>query len=308
MNPVHRHTRRLASHLASDPLQWGRDYLMVEPNHFRIDYAINPFMHLDDQPDPVRSRSQWLAIIAAIEAADGTVQVLPQLPDAPDMVYAMNLGLALDGDPKQVVLSHMRYAQRRRETPAADEWFADHGFTRRAIGRDGVGAHFEAGDAFAWRGELIVGYGPRTEELALKHLAGDLGVSVRGFRITHPGMYHMDIGFCPLDQTRAMICPEAYDEASAKALLALVPEPLVLTEAEALTFCANSIVLGRTIVMPACPDRVRVQLEQWGFEVVVVESSEFIKGGGAVRCLTNPLDVRLGRDLVPVAGGRVTLP
>ena len=55
-------------------LEWGHDYLMVEPNHFRVDYAINPFMHLDDQPDPVRARQQWLAIIAAIEAAGGHVE------------------------------------------------------------------------------------------------------------------------------------------------------------------------------------------------------------------------------------------
>jgi N-dimethylarginine dimethylaminohydrolase len=303
MNRVHTSGRELA---------WGRDYLMVEPDHFRVDYAINPFMHLDDQPDPVRTRDQWLAIVAAIEAAGGTVKVMPQLPDAPDMVYAMNLGLALEaaeeGEASQVVLSHMRYPQRRMETPAASEWFAAQGFDRHTIGRDGVGAHFEAGDAFAWRGELVVGYGPRTEELGLKHLSGELGVSVRGIRITNPGMYHMDIGFCPLDDTRAMVCPDAYDEASAVALLALVPEALVLTEEEALTFCANSIVIGRTVVMPACPDRVRTQLEEWGFEVVVVEVGEFLKGGGAIRCLTNPLDVRLGRDLAPVAGGRVTLP
>jgi N-dimethylarginine dimethylaminohydrolase len=226
------------------------------------------------------------------------------------MVYAMNLGLGLVGatGDQHVVMSHMRYPQRRTETPAADDWFARHGFVRSTTGRDGVGAHFEAGDAFAWRGELVVGYGPRTEELALKHLAVDLGVSVRGFRITHPGMYHMDIGFCPLDETRAMVCPAAYDDASAEALLALVPEPLVLSEEEALTFCANSIVVGRTILMPACPDRVHDQLEEWGFEVVVVETGQFIKGGGAIRCLTNPLDVRLGRDLAPVAGGHVSLP
>ena len=293
----------------NDALTWGRHYLMVEPNHFRVDYAINPFMHLDDQPDPIRAREQWLGLVAAIEAAGGTVEVLPQLPDAPDMVYAMNLGLALeeaDGDGSRVVLSHMRYPQRRMETPEADAWFAGHGFARRGIGRDGVGAHFEAGDAFAWRGELVVGYGPRTEELALKHLATDLGVSVRGIRITHPGMYHMDIGFCPLDESRAMVCPAAYDEASAAALLALVPEPLVLTEEEGLAFCANSIVIGRTILMPACSDRVRAQLEEWGFDVVVVEVGEFLKGGGAVRCMTNPLDVRLGRDLA-LTGSRVTL-
>jgi N-dimethylarginine dimethylaminohydrolase len=294
----------------NDALAWGHHYLMVEPDHFRVDYSINPFMHLDDQPDPVRAREQWLALVAAIEAAGGTVEVLPQLPEAPDMVYAMNLGLALedvDGAPR-VVLSHMRYPQRRMETPAAETWFVEHGSAVRSVGRDGVGAHFEAGDAFAWRGELVVGYGPRTEELALKHLATELGVGVRGIRITNPGMYHMDIGFCPLDETRAMVCPAAYDEASAAALLDLVPEPLVLTEEEGLAFAANSIVIGRTVIMPACPDRVRTQLEEWGFEIVVVDVSEFLKGGGAVRCMTNPLDVRLGRDLAPVAGGRVRLP
>ena len=295
-------------------LLWGHRYLMTEPNHFRVDYTINPFMDLADQPDPTRTREQWLAIIEAIEAAGGSVEVMAQLPEAPDMVYAMNLGLPLvgaDGSP-QVVLSHMRYPQRRMETAAAEQWFAARDVTQRRIGRDAVGAHFEAGDAFAWRGELVVGYGPRTEELALKHLAGDLDVSVRGVRIVHPSMYHLDLGFCPLDDTRAMVCPAAFDEAGAAALLALVPEPLVLTEEEALTFCANSIVIDRTILMPApregaVPDRVRAQLLEWGFEVVVVEVGEFLKGGGAIRCLTNPLDVRLGRDLDLVPGGRVTL-
>jgi N-dimethylarginine dimethylaminohydrolase len=91
-------------------------------------------------------------------------------------------------------------------------------------------------------------------------------------------------------------------------VLELVPEPLVLSEEEALTFCANSIVIGRTVVMPACPDRVRRQLEAWGFDVLLVDVSEFHKGGGSVRCLTNPLDVVRGRDLPEVPGGEVLLP
>ena len=293
----------------SEQLAWGSRYLMVEPEHFRVDYAINPFMHLDDQPDPVRAREQWQAIVAAVDAAGGSVESLAQREDAPDMVYAMNLGLPVastDGD--RVVLSHMRYPERRMETATAEAWFAGHGFASTTVGAEGVGAHLEAGDAFAWRGDLVVGYGPRTEELALKHLATELGVRVQGVRITHPGMYHLDLGFCPLDSAHAMVCPSAFDDASARALLALVPEPLVLSEEEALTFCANSIVVGRTVVMPAGPARVRAVLEDWGFEVVLVDVSEFLKGGGAIRCLTNPLDVRLGRDLASVPGGRVVLP
>ena len=292
-------------------LQWGYRYLKVEPSHFRVEYQINPFMNTDDQPDPVRARAQWDSLIAAIERLGGTVDVIAQREDAPDMVYAMNLGLGVetaDGRP-HVVMSHMRYPQRRMETASAQAWFLENGFTTSYVGVDGVGAHFEAGDAFAFGDALLVGYGPRTEELGLKHLAEDLGIRVRGFRITHPGMYHLDLAFCPLTSTRAIVCPAAFDDASAAAILAQIPEPLVITEEEALsTFCANSIVIGSTILMPDCPARVRDQLEEWGFTVEIVDVSEFHKGGGSIRCMTNPVDLRIGRDLAVVPGGEVVLP
>ncbi len=300
---------------SSTALAWGATYVTVRPDHFRVEYTINPFMDLADQPDPVRAREQWDTLVATIRGLGGTVEEIDQRADAPDMVYAMNLGLGLERVDSagavtgHVVMSHMRYAERRMETATSQPWFAERGRTTSYVGRDGVGAHFEAGDAFAFADSLVVGYGPRTEELALKHLATDLGVRVRGFRITHPGMYHMDLAFCPLDATRAIVCPAAFDDASAAALMELVPEALVLTEEEALTtFAANSIVIGRTIVMPACPDRVRAQLEDWGFEIVLVDVSEFHKGGGSIRCLTNPVDVRIGRDLLPVEGGEVVVP
>ncbi|CUR54855.1 Amidinotransferase [metagenome] len=280
-------------------LQWGKKYVMVRPDHFRVDYVINPFMDPDDQPDPQLAHQQFEDLVSAIRAAGGEVEVIAQRRDSPDMVYAMNLGLAtVDTQGRShVVLSHMRYAERRPEALTAEPWFAAHGFTTSWVGRDGVGAHFEAGDAFAWGDGLVVGFGPRTEELGLKMLAVDRGLRVRGFRITHPGMYHLDLAFCPLDERRAMVCPSAFSPETAAALLDLVPEPLVLTEAEAMTFCANSIVIGSTVLMPACPDRVRAQLEEWGFEIVLVDVSEFHKGGGSIRCLTNPVDVTIGRDL-----------
>ena len=94
-------------------------------------------------------------------------------------------------------MSHMRYAERRREAETVAPLVRPRGFAPSAVGRDGVGAHFEAGDAFAYAGRLVVGYGPRTEELALKHLATELDVQVVGVRITHPGMYHLDLGLLP---------------------------------------------------------------------------------------------------------------
>jgi N-dimethylarginine dimethylaminohydrolase len=293
-------------------LAWGRRYVMVRPDHFRVDYRINPYMDLDDQPDAGRAMGQWVGLVSTIERLGGTVEVVPQRADAPDMVYAMNLGLGLvrpDGRP-HVVMSHMRHPERRMEVLSAQPWFERSGRSTSYVGRDGVGAYLEAGDVFAWGDALVAGYGPRTEELALKHLATDFGVRVRGVRITHPAMYHLDLAFCPLDERHALVAPGAFDDASAAALLELVPEPLILTDDEALTtFCANSIVVGRTVVMPAgSPERVQTQLADWDFEVVEVDVSEFHKGGGSVRCLTNPVDVTLERDLPAVPGGEVVVP
>ena len=67
-------------------------------------------------------------------------------------------------------------------------------------------------------------------------------------------------------------------------------------------------MIGRTVLMPACPSRVRAQLEEWGFSVVVVDVSQFHLGGGSIRCLTNPIDVRLGRDVPMLTSGEVVLP
>jgi N-dimethylarginine dimethylaminohydrolase len=300
-------------------LPWGRRYVMVRPDHFRIDYAINPYMDLADQPDPQRAMAQWVDLVSTLERLGAQVEVVPQRADAPDMVYAMNLGLGVvrpDGTglvTGHVVMSHMRYAERRMETQSAGSWFEASGRSTSYVGRDGVGAHLEAGDVFAWGDALVAGFGPRTEELALKHLATDLGVRVRGVRITHPAMYHLDLAFCPLDDRRAIVCPSAFDEESAAALLALVPEPLVITEEEALTtFAANSIVVGSTVLMPATADgsnaRIVARLEEWGFAVAQLDLSQFHLGGGSIRCLTNPIDVRLGRDLPLLPSGEVVLP
>lgn len=286
------------------PLGWGRRYLMVRPDHFRIDYVINPYMSTHDQPDAEKTRQQWESLRQAIIDAGGEVEVIEQRPDSPDMVYAMNLGLATAAD--RVMLSHMRFEPRRRESLSSAEWFTGHGFDVRRVGADGVGPHFESGDAFVFGDSLVVGYGPRTEADALKHLATEWDIRVRGLRIAHEGMYHLDLPFCPIDSTHALVYPPAFDAASQAELAGIVPEPIVLTDEEAFDFSGNSLVVNDTVIMPACSPRLREVLTGLGLRVVVLELTEFHKGGGSARCLTNPLDF----DLTPagVPGGEVILP
>ncbi len=56
-----------------------------------------------------------------------------------------------------------------------------------------------------------------------------------------------------------------------------------------------------TVIMPACSQRLRGEIEQRGFAVEIVDMSEFLKAGGAVRCLTLALDVEFEEALEQTA-------
>ena len=116
---------------------------------------------------------------------------------------------------------------------------------------------------------------------------------MRSVELVDARLYHLDLTFCPLDDRRAIVAPDAWDSYGRKVVEALVPEPLALGLDDALTFCANSVVVGTHVIMPSCPPQVGRRLEAWGFDVEVSPVDEFLKAGGGCRCLTLALDVVL---------------
>jgi N-dimethylarginine dimethylaminohydrolase len=120
-----------------------------------------------------------------------------------------------------------------------------------------------------------------------------LDVPVRSVELVDERLYHVDLTFCPLDDRRAICAPLGWDRYGRAVVEALVPEPLWLEDEEALSFCANSVVVGTNIVMPSVPPRVGRILEGWGFAVTESRVDEFLKAGGGCRCLTLALDVTL---------------
>lgn len=165
------------------------------------------------------------------------------------------------------------------------------------VGGEHVGARDQPGvpeQCDQGRVELQVGVRRDHGVLAACRRGVRLERSGRGGEVgpTHPGA--QDLSFCPLDETRAIVAPCAWDQAGRATVAALGPEPLVIDEDEAFTFCANSVVVGDVVVMPAgVPARVARRLEAWGFWVQTVDVSELHKGGGSIRCMTLPLDTVL---------------
>jgi len=270
-------------------LSWGNRYLMCPPKHFGVLYEINPWMHREVRVDAERARQQWDGLKATLEQAGATIELLDATPDLPDLVFTANAGVV---NGRQFVPSRFRHPQRQAEVPHDVAWFEAHGFTVEWLPEH---VHHEgAGDALPFGDVLLSGYRFRSDAASHAYLSRLTGAAVRSVELADERLYHLDLTFCPLDERRAIVAPDGWDRYGRKVVEALVPEPLALDIDQALAFCANSVVVGTTVVMPSCPPSVGRQLETWGFDVVVCSVGEFLKAGGACRCLTLALDVTLG--------------
>jgi len=269
-------------------LDWGRRYVVCPPRFFDVVYEINPWMHTERRADPERAQEQWDALVAALEAAGAAVERMDPVEGLPDLVFTANAGMVNGG---QFIPARFRHPQRQPETPHDVAWFAGHGYAVCPLPSDV--SHEGAGDALPFGGVVVAGYRFRSDAASHPHLSRLTGAPVRSVELVDERLYHLDLTFCPLDERRVIVAPDGWDRYGRKVIEALVPEPLVLERDEALAFCANSVVVGATVIMPQCPPRLGRLLEAWGFEVVVCRVSEFEKAGGACRCLTLALDVSL---------------
>ena len=272
-------------------LDWGRRYLLCPPRHFGVLYEINPWMHREVPVDVDAARAQWDALHRTLLDAGAEIETIDQPDGVPDLVFTANAGL-VDARRNVFVPAHFRHPERQPETPVFARWFEERGWDVRRLPAE-VG-HEGAGDALPFGGVLVSGYRPRSDAAAAGHLTTLLDVAVRTVELVDERLYHLDLTFCPLDDRRAMCAPLGWDGYGRTVIDALVPEPLWLEDDEALAFCANSVVVGSTVVMPTCPPRVGRILERWGFDVVVCPVDEFLKAGGGCRCLTLALDVEPG--------------
>ena len=278
-------------------LAWGRRYLMCPPAHFDVSYAINPWMDVAVKVDRERAQRQWEALVATLRAAGAQIETLAPHPGLPDLVFTANLGL-VDGD--TFIVARMRHPERRAEPAHAERWFCEHGYAVRRLGEDVV--QEGAGDALPFAGTLIGGYRTRSSASSYVEIARIVEARILPVELVDERFYHVDTVFCPLDARSALVAESKLDADSLRLIRGLVPDVIALSDAEAEQFSANTVVVGRTLVMPACSPRLEGELRARGFEPVVVDVSEFLKAGGGPRCLTLALDVDLSeRDSAALA-------
>src|SRR5262249_55700692 len=102
-----------------------RRFLVCEPRHFAVQYAINPWMHPDTRVDVDLAQEQWQSLIRAYLAHGHTVDSVPPAPGLPDMVFAANSAVVVGG---RVFGSLFHAHQRRPESIHYDLWFKTAGY------------------------------------------------------------------------------------------------------------------------------------------------------------------------------------
>ncbi|MGK7875995.1 MAG: TIGR00300 family protein [Xenococcaceae cyanobacterium] len=260
-------------------------FLMCPPDHYDVDYVINPWMEGNiHKSSRDRAVEQWYKLYHVLKNK-ATVDLVEPQTGWPDLVFTANAGLVLGNN---VVLSRFLHKERQGEEPHFKKWFQDNGYTVYELPKD---LPFEgAGDAlFDREGRwLWAGYGFRSELYTHSFLAKWLDIEVLSLRLIDERFYHLDTCFCPLTGGYLLYYPPAFDAYSNRLIEMRIPpeKRIAIEEADAVNFACNAVNINSTIIMNKAGDSLKKRLADFGFEMIETELTEFMKAGGAAKCLT----------------------
>jgi N-dimethylarginine dimethylaminohydrolase len=259
--------------------------LMCPPDHYGIEYEINAWMSRSRPSNREAAARQWRDLRRLLEQAGARISCLDPVAGLPDLVFTANAALCYED---LAILAHFRPPQRQAEEPRHRRWFAEHGFR---VCRLKSRADFEgAGDALFCGDTLFAGYRTRSDVRAHQEVAAVLGCRVVPLELVTPRFYHLDTCFCPLAPGVAVYYPPAFDAYGRRVLEELIDDLIPVDAAEAYHFACNAVVIGKTVVTGIrCPQLHR-QLRRREFTPYETPLGEFIKAGGAAKCLTLRLD------------------
>lgn len=265
--------------------------LMCAPDYFDVVDVKNPFMENQrGKVDIPLARKQWQDLTRILESIGVEVQLIPPLPDSEDMVFCANpIFAGLDGENRRTaVTSRMRYGSRQLEVAAHAAWFEGHGY--RVIPICEPGCLFEgSGDALWHPGRRLIwgGYGHRTNKEIYRQLSEIFDAPVMLLELPTELFYHLDTCFGLLDENTALVYPAALTGAGMRLIRSLIPDVIEVdaTEATQAMACNGAAFGGKYVVLQRGAPAVCRKLRERGFQVIQVETSEFIKSGGSVFCM-----------------------
>ncbi|SEF67135.1 ornithine--oxo-acid transaminase [Bryocella elongata] len=277
-------TSPVAEVFASTPLYTRPTFLMCPPEWYGVDYVINPWMagnlHRSSRD---LAFAQWKGIHNVLRGV-ADVRLLHPEPGCPDMVFLGHGALVNHG---VAALSSFHHAERRAESTYLRRWLASQGFllweTPRNTAFEGEGdVTFDDSGHTLW-----AGHGVRTARAAHSHIANAWHIAVRSLHLVDPRFFHLDTCFAPLFGGFVMYYPGAFDKASLALIESVYPaeKRILVSEADAMRMACCALNIGRAVFTGELSQDLAMRLFDAGFDVVQLELSEFIKGGGGAKSM-----------------------
>ena len=260
--------------------------LVCPPTFYGVNYEINAWMDASMDVDYKKADLQWLKMCDRLIRSGGYLKYIDPHSDYPDMVFTANAGFVHG---KTVILSNNRHKERQGESPLFKQWFLDHEYRVIELPKH---IFFEgAADAIFINDVLFMGYGFRTSREAHSIIANVFNVEYVSCELVDPHFYHLDTCFFHM-KDRIIYYKEAFSHKSIEGAIKKLLEICLFTqtpldilnvaESQAKQFICNSIEIDNNIVTPTidCDDTFD------NHDVFVCDMSEFMKAGGATKCLT----------------------
>jgi N-dimethylarginine dimethylaminohydrolase len=259
--------------------------LMCPPDHYGIEYEINPWMNTERQADHGLAVRQWHDLRRLLVEAGATISEVQPVKGLPDLVFTANAALVFR---KRAVLARFKHAQRQGEEAHFRAVLERAGW--EVLETPGDFSFEGAGDALFCGETLFAGYRMRSDAGGHQQIGELLDVHVLPLELVDPYYYHLDTCFCPLSAREAIYFPDAFDEYGRRVLEEQIEVLIPVEESEARRFACNAVVIGRKVVTnTGCP-RLHDSLRNRGYEPMETALDEFVKAGGSAKCLTLRLD------------------
>ena len=213
----------------------------------------------------------------------------------PDIVFVANGGLCLPRLGRPVILlPNMKYKQRKDELEYLEGIYGDMGLETLSFPGD---EPFEGQAELKWFDggkKAICGYGHRSTKKTFaildnlfKKLYGRHKPELLVIPLLSADYYHLDVAMLEFDDAKCIIHRGAFSEASIKKIQGFLgPENVFVIDTHD-SFCLNAVVDGHNLITHTLSQTLKADLEKiTNKNIIMVNTSEFEKSGGSVRCMT----------------------
>ncbi len=265
--------------------------LMCEPKYFEVNYEGNEFMKENlNSVDKDLALLQWNALKDLYQKLGFEVELIEPAQGLVDMVFTANQSFPFmdSSGNKKVILSKMKNQQRKREVEYFKAFFLKRDY--EVIELPEEVKYFESmGDAIIdyHRNIIFSGHGFRTQETISGFLSNYTNFKVVKLHLINQYLYHLDTCLSILNSDSVIIAESAFDEESLRLIKHNFENVINVGEIENLKYflCNCHCPDGKNVIVQRGGNAFKESISRRGFNLIEVETSEFIKSGGSVFCM-----------------------